>query len=74
MQTDYTLCLLADGKISPPPMTPRDYTAMVGERFFEGYSNDPDTNFKLSYNNIKDNSWPELVSTLFCTKEFIFVR
>ena len=39
-----------------PPMTPRDYTIMIGNEFYEDYS----TNFKLStYNDIKDPSWPD---------------
>jgi hypothetical protein len=50
---------MVNGQYVSPPMTPRDYTAMVGDRFFEGYSNNPDTNFKLSYNNIKDEAWPD---------------
>jgi hypothetical protein len=36
-------------------MNPRDYTVMIGNKFYEAYS----TNFKpSSYNNIKDPSWP----------------
>jgi len=47
---------LVNGKFLSPPMTPRDYTAMVGNQFYEGYS----SNFyKESYNRIKDTSWPE---------------
>ena len=44
-----------DGKYVPPPMTPRDYTVMVGDAFYENYS----FNFKKSYQNVKDLSWPE---------------
>jgi hypothetical protein len=44
-----------DGRFMPPPMAPRDYTTMIGNKFYEDYS----TNFKSSsYNNIKDPSWP----------------
>jgi hypothetical protein len=43
-----------NGKYVPPPMTPRDYTIMVGDKFYEGYC---DTFFKPSYNRIKDPSW-----------------
>ncbi len=43
------------GKYMPPPMTPRDYTGMVGDVFFENYS----INFKASYNAVKDMSWPQ---------------
>lgn len=31
---DYTVYLSSNGKISPPPMTPRDYSIMLGEEFF----------------------------------------
>lgn len=43
-------------KFIKPPMTPRDYTVMMGNTFYETYS----TNFyQSSYDNIKDLSWPE---------------
>ena len=42
-------------KYVPPPMTPRDYTVMVGDAFYENYS----FNFKKSYQNVKDLSWPD---------------
>ena len=45
-----------NGRHVPPPMTPRDYTVMIGDKFYEQYS----SNFFLtSYNNIKDPGWPE---------------
>ena len=47
-----------DGKYVPPPMTPRDYTVMVGDAFYENYS----FNFKKSYQNVKDLTWPECSS------------
>jgi glycine amidinotransferase len=46
-----------NGKFVPPPMTPRDYTAMVGERFYEGY-----TKYAFNtanYHIVKDPQWPE---------------
>jgi len=44
-----------DGKYVAPPMMPRDYTAMVGNKFYEGFS----SNFlKANYNTIKDPLWP----------------
>jgi glycine amidinotransferase len=46
-----------NGKYLMPPMTPRDYTAMVGKKFYEGYTiNAFNTN---SYGIIKDPSWAE---------------
>jgi glycine amidinotransferase len=45
----------ANGKYLPPPMTPRDYTVMIGNEFYENYS----THFSMRlYNNIKDSTWP----------------
>ena len=45
---------VVNGKYLPPPMTPRDYTVMMGDKFYEDYS----TNFNSStYNIIKDPSW-----------------
>jgi hypothetical protein len=47
---------LVNGQYVPPPMTPRDYTIMTGNKFYEQYS----TNFApTAYSNIKDPSWPE---------------
>ena len=50
-----------NGKFSAPPMTPRDYTAMIGDRFYEGYSrpyNKPLYFLKDWYDKIKDPYWP----------------
>jgi len=45
-----------NGKYLPPPMTPRDYTIMIGDKFYETYS----SNFNsYSYGTIKDPSWPD---------------
>lgn len=38
---DYTRYLV-DGKIEPPPMTPRDYSIMLGEKFFFQTFDSPD--------------------------------
>ena len=45
------------GQYVPPPMTPRDYTVMVGDTFYTQYGN-TDHQIKLFYNRIKDISWP----------------
>lgn len=45
-----------NGKFVPPPMTPRDYTIMIGENF---YINRPTRFIKSCYTNIKDPSWPD---------------
>ena len=46
---------LINGKFVPPPMTPRDYTVMAGDTFYENYS----FNFAKAYQDVKDPSWPE---------------
>ena len=43
-----------DGQFIPPPMTPRDYTIMIGDTFYESYSPD----IKEFYHDVKDLSWP----------------
>jgi hypothetical protein len=47
-----------NGKYVKPPMTPRDYTVMLGDVFYE-YSS---FNFTKFYNGVKDTSWPECTS------------
>jgi hypothetical protein len=44
-----------NGKFLSPPMTPRDYTVMAGNTFYENYSFD----FHKAYQDVKDPSWPE---------------
>lgn len=46
------------GKFRPPPMTPRDFMVMVGEKFFESISFD----FQKFYLDVKDPSWPTCTS------------
>ena len=46
---------LVNGKFIPPPMTPRDYTVMIGDTFYENYSFES----VKAYKKIKDLSWPE---------------
>lgn len=51
--------VLDNGIYRKPPITPRDHMVMIGEKFYESYS----TNFSaVSYNNIKDSSWPDCKS------------
>jgi hypothetical protein len=50
--------ILVDGKFKPPPMTPRDYTVMIGDTFYSNLLFD----FEKFYNNIKDPSWPNCTS------------
>jgi hypothetical protein len=46
--------IFTNGKFTPPPMTPRDDTAMIGDTFYENVS----YNFKKFYNDVKDPTWP----------------
>lgn len=45
-------------RFMPPPMCPRDVTVMIGDTFYENYSFD----FKKSYQDVKDSSWPDCCS------------
>ena len=49
---------ITNGKFTPPPMTPRDYTIMVGDKFYIGRSHN-NTFYKSSYDSIKDTQWAE---------------
>jgi hypothetical protein len=44
-----------NGKFLPPPMTPRDFTVMVGNTFYENCSH----NTLDFYKDVKDPLWPE---------------
>lgn len=58
LRPDLPVDLLADGKYVPPPMTPRDYTVMVGDTFYTQYGN-TEHQIKLFYNRVKDIHWPD---------------
>ena len=45
-----------DGRYVPPPMTPRDYTLMVGEKFFNNYN---PYNWGHFYYNARRPGWPD---------------
>ena len=45
-----------NGKYVPPPMTPRDYTIMVGETFYNNYNS---YSFGHFYYNFKKTNYPE---------------
>ena len=46
---------MVNGRYQTPPMTPRDYTVMIGDTFYSCY----DTNFDNFYQQVKDPSWPD---------------
>jgi hypothetical protein len=45
-----------DGKFVPPPMTPRDYTVMIGENFYNNFN---PFNFGHFYYNARQPGWPD---------------
>jgi hypothetical protein len=47
-----------NNKLVAPPMTPRDYTVMIGESFYTNYGWH-DLSLKSFYNDVKDPSWPD---------------
>jgi len=44
-----------DGQYIPPPMTPRDYSIMIGDTYHESYT----FNFNNFYRNVRDDKWPD---------------
>jgi glycine amidinotransferase len=58
LRPELSTTVFVDGKFLPPPMTPRDYTVMIGNTFYENYS----FNIVKAYQNVKDPSWPECFS------------
>ena len=44
-------------KYQPPPMTPRDYTAMIGETFYMPLT---EGGWETTWNNIKGIDWPKI--------------
>lgn len=59
LRPDLAKTPFVDGRILPPPMTPRDYTVIVGDVFYyNSYSSYPVT-IEAFYNSVKDPSWPE---------------
>lgn len=57
VRTELPTTVFQGGKYTPPPMTPRDDTVMIGNVFYTSLG---DVNLKLQvfYNSIKDPSWP----------------
>lgn len=46
--------LSPDGKYVPPPMCPRDHTAMIGDKFFM-----PQPSIKYTWHDLRGPDWPE---------------
>lgn len=49
--------VVSNGKYARPPMTPRDYTVMIDNTFYNNYTPNQ-TPFDVFYNQVKDPSWP----------------
>ena len=61
---DYTKYVMANGKIAPPPMTPRDYSIMLGDDFYFRAGN----NLKYLQDKwpvVRGDSWPESAPTSY---------
>lgn len=50
-----------NGSWVKPPMTPRDYTLMIGDRFYSNF-NYAEIDFRVFYRDVKDPSWPNCES------------
>ena len=55
IHSDHNLLKDTTGFWVKPPMCPRDYNVMIGDRYYENYS----FNFESFYRDVKDPSWPE---------------
>lgn len=58
LRPDLPAVTLVNGKYVPPPMTPRDFSVMIGETFYSSFDQ-PETKIKQFYDSVKDESWPE---------------
>ena len=60
LRPDLPETAFVDGKFLPPPMTPRDYTAMIGSTFYcNSGTSYQRTSIEAFYNAVKDADWPE---------------
>ena len=55
VHNDYKHYLSKNGKIYPPPMTPRDWSVMIGDTFYHNWI----TELQM-YNDIKAEQWPTI--------------
>lgn len=66
LRPDFINLVFQEGRFCPPPMTPRDYTVMIGDRFYKniphwhtGYDKIIDR-IKNENNVIKSGVWPDI--------------
>jgi hypothetical protein len=62
LRPDIAGTALVDGKYLKPPMTPRDYTAMVGTTYYHNKYKQYTSPIQKIYNDVRDPSWPECAS------------
>jgi len=58
LRPDLPKTAFIDGKFLSPPMTPRDYTAMVGDVFYSNSYTSYQVSIEVFYHAVKDPSWP----------------
>jgi hypothetical protein len=63
LRTELPETTFVDGKFLPPPMTPRDHTAMIGKTFYNNVGFNQ-VLFKEFYRDVRDTTWPECNSLL----------
>jgi N-dimethylarginine dimethylaminohydrolase len=56
---DYTQYLTPNGIVAPPPMTPRDYSIMLGNNFFFNPHGISFQHLQNRWKTIRGSSWPE---------------
>jgi N-dimethylarginine dimethylaminohydrolase len=57
---DYKDFLMTNGAVIPPPMTPRDYSIMLGNDFFFKTNKSSIKDLEQYWKNMRGESWPEL--------------
>lgn len=63
LRTELPETTFVNGKFLPPPMTPRDHTAMIGKTFYNNVGFNQ-VLFKEFYRDVRDTTWPECNSLL----------
>lgn len=62
LRPDLPACQFVNGKYVKPPMSPRDYMAMIGDKFyFNEYENYP-ADIAQMYKDVRDPGWPDCSS------------
>jgi hypothetical protein len=59
LRPDLPIKNFVDGKFVRPPMTPRDYTVIIGETFYTNFDFSAEGSFIDAYSDIRDPSWPD---------------